>query len=98
MGSSSLPRLHRHIIRWQYHVKAKIVRVVDKILLVVAVIVYVGRNLASEKAKICLSKSSFIIFGIFNGEIILFTKSAKIGLVSEINTLFFSSSREGGEV
>ena len=41
------------------------------------------QNLASEEAKICLSKSSFIIL------------SAKNGLVSEKITLFFSISRGG---
>ena len=54
-SSSPPPRIHRQLLRWQNHVKAKIARVVDKILRVAAVI-------ASEEAKICLSKSSFIIF------------------------------------
>ena len=49
------PRLHRNILRWQNHVKAKIVHVADKIFRVMAVI-------ASEEVKICLSKSSYISF------------------------------------
>ena len=53
------PSLHRYILRWQNHVKAKIARVVDKILRVAAVI-------ESEEAKSCLSKSSFIIFWKFS--------------------------------
>ena len=69
-------------------------RVDAQILCVAAVIVQ--QNLASKGQKICLSKSSFIIFGklsnffeIFNGESTLFTKSVqktKNGLVSEKNT------------
>ena len=36
------PRLHRYILRWQNHVKAKIARVVDKILRVAAIIARVA--------------------------------------------------------
>ena len=38
--SSSPPRIHRCILRWQNHIKAKIARVEDKILCVVAVIAH----------------------------------------------------------
>ena len=53
------PRLCRHILRWQNYVKAKIVHVMAKIMHVVAVI---AAKSGIWGAKICLSKSSFIIF------------------------------------
>ena len=36
-----LPRLHRYILRWQNHVKAKIAQILDKILDVAAIIAHV---------------------------------------------------------
>ena len=56
------PRLHRYILRWQNHVKAKIARVVDKILRVAAIIARAAAKSGIWEAKICLSESSFIIF------------------------------------
>ena len=56
------PRFQRYILRWQNHVKAKIARVVDKILRVAAIIARAAAKSGIWEAKICLSESSFIIF------------------------------------
>ena len=74
-------RLHRHILRLQNHIKAKIVSVVAEISRVAAVIARVAAKSGSSGGK-------NLLFGIFNGENILFTKSAH-GLVTEKITLLF---------
>ena len=56
---------HRHILKWQYQVKAKIACVLDKITLVAAIIACGAAKSGIWGAKNCLVQNSF---GIFNGE------------------------------
>ena len=55
-------------------------------------------KLASEEAKICLSKSSAIIlfFGIVNGKNTLFTKNAQKMVYFQKKILYFFSTSRGG--
>ena len=84
MAPQAPSRLHRHILRLQNHIKAKIVSVVAEISRVAAVIARVAAKSGSSGGK-------NLLFGIFNGENILFTKSAHgaHGLVTEKITLLF---------
>ena len=69
-SSSPPPRLNRHILMWQNHVKAKILCVTAKIMCVAEKSgIWGGKNLLVEK----FFENFFKFSGIFNGENTLFT-------------------------